>query len=170
MTIGAEEEADAEAGPAPARPMSTTFFLAILAALTLAAGGAGFFGGLQILATAEQALRSGGSEAAGPAGGGSAESANLKVLTPIVTNLAGSPPVWIRLEGTLLFRDEIPPDADALATRITEDIVAFLRTTSVDRIEGATGFQHLSEDLNDRVRVRSEGRVRELIIQGLIIE
>jgi flagellar protein FliL len=170
MTIAAEEDGAAEAVPAPPRPMSTMFFIAIVGALTLAAAGAGFFGGLQILATAEKALRAGGSEAAGAIGVESAESANLKVLTPIVTNLAGSPPVWIRLEGTLLFHDEMPADADALSARVTEDIIGFLRTTSLDQIEGATGFQHLSEDLNDRVRVRSDGRVRELIIQGLIIE
>jgi flagellar FliL protein len=41
---------------------------------------------------------------------------------------------------------------------------------SIDQIEGPSGFQHLREDLNDRVRVRSEGKVLELIIQSLILE
>jgi flagellar FliL protein len=77
--------------------------------------------------------------------------------------------VWIRLEASLVF-DTIPVDAETLSARISEDIVGFLRTVSMKQIEGATGFQNLSEDLNERVRVRSNGRVRELIIQGLIVE
>jgi flagellar FliL protein len=87
-----------------------------------------------------------------------------------VANLSGVPTVWIRLESSLVFRDELPNDADALSAKIAEDIVAFLRTVSAEQIEGASGFQHLSEDLNDRVRVRSGGRVQELIVQGLIVE
>ncbi len=57
-----------------------------------------------------------------------------------------------------------------LAATITEDIVAYLRTVSLAQIEGASGFQHLREDLNDRARVRSGGKVRELIIHTLIVE
>jgi flagellar FliL protein len=57
-----------------------------------------------------------------------------------------------------------------LAAQITEDIVAFLRTVPLTQIQGASGFQHLREDLNDRVRVRSGGKVRDLVIQALIIE
>ena len=57
-----------------------------------------------------------------------------------------------------------------LAAQITEDLVAFLRTVPLAQIQGASGFQHLREDLNDRVRVRSGGKVHELVIQALIIE
>jgi flagellar FliL protein len=48
--------------------------------------------------------------------------------------------------------------------------MAFLRTVPLAQIEGANGFQHLREDLNDRVRARSGGNVRELIIQSMIVE
>ena len=61
-------------------------------------------------------------------------------------------------------------EENMLAGRISEDIVAFLRTVPLAQIEGANGFQHLREDLNDRARIRSEGRVREVIIQSLIVE
>ena len=57
-----------------------------------------------------------------------------------------------------------------LAAQIAEDIVAYLRTVSLAQIEGASGFQHLREDLNDRVRVRSGGKVRDLVIQSLVVE
>lgn len=170
MTAVGEEDGVAESGPAPVRQMSLLTFILIVVALTLAAAGIGYVGGLQILASAEKATSSSRSGEGGELGDNHGNGANLKVLPPVVTNLAGRPPVWIRLEASLLFRNEIPGDADELMARITEDIVSFLRTTSVEQIQGATGFQHLSEDLNDRVRVRSNGSVREIIIQGLIVE
>jgi flagellar FliL protein len=66
--------------------------------------------------------------------------------------------------------DEQTPDAGTLSAQIVEDIVAFLRTVSLTQIQGASGFQHLREDLNDRVRVRSGGKVRDLVVQSMIIE
>lgn len=145
------------------------YFLLIVAILSVAAGAIGFFAGLRIVSSAREALTAKGGEAATVSMAASTESANLRPLSPIVTNLAGTPPVWIRVEASLVFH-EVPSDADALSARISEDLVGFLRTVSVKQLEGATGFQHLTEDLNDRVRVRSNGRVRELVIQGLIIE
>ncbi|MDH4983651.1 flagellar basal body-associated FliL family protein [Hyphomicrobium sp. D-2] len=150
--------------------LSTGYFLLAVVVLTLAAAGVGFVLGQQLL------LRGGGNEVveqAKPAGylgeRLKMESSKLRPLTPIVTNLAGSSSTWIRIEASLVF-DVVPDDADALVARITEDIVAFLRTVPIERIQGASGFQHLSEDLNDRVRARSDGNVREIIIQGLIVE
>lgn len=170
MSMTNEEGSAAEAVTPPPRQLSTFQFILIVAALTLAAAGAGFLSGLQVLSSAEKTVAGKADEPPPPLGGlQHVDSANVKPMTPIVTNLAGSPPVWIRLEASLVFQEN-PDDADALAAHISEDIVGFLRTVSVAQLEGAIGFQHLSEDLNDRVRVRSSGRVRELVIQGLIIE
>lgn len=164
------EDGRADAASAPPRQLSVMHFILIVAALTLAAGGVGFLSGLQILSSAQDSARSKGAAPAEMHGGPPrVESAKLKPLAPIVANLAESSPVWIRLEASLVF-DDIPVDAETLSARISEDIVGFLRTVSMKQIEGATGFQNLSEDLNERVRVRSNGRVRELIIQGLIVE
>lgn len=172
MATPDDDDDDAVSPPAvPAPGVFSLSFLIAVVVLTVVAGGGGFFLGLQILASVEETVRSKQNPA--PGSTGEAEplrAANLKVLSPIMANLAGSPRVWIRLESSLVFRDEIPGDADALAAKISEDIVAFIRTVSVKQIEGASGFQHLCEDLNDRVRVRSGGRVQELIIQGLIVE
>lgn len=157
-------------GGQPPRQLSVTAFIAVVAALTLAAAGIGFLSGMQILSSAPEPARSNVAAPAGYLGERQRmESAKLQPLAPIVTNLAGSPAVWIRIEASLAFQD-VPADADALAARISEDIIGFLRTVSVKQIEGPIGFQNLSEDLNERVRVRSDGRVSELIIQGLIIE
>ena len=67
-------------------------------------------------------------------------------------------------------KEESGKESEAMIAEVTEDIVAFLRTVPLEQLEGPSGFQHLREDLNDRARVRSEGRVNELIVQGLVIE
>ncbi|MET0220523.1 MAG: flagellar basal body-associated FliL family protein [Tardiphaga sp.] len=168
MAIAEDGRLD-QAPPQP-RAMSTMHFMLVVAGLTLAAAGVGFLIGLQILTAADGGAHPAAAQHAGYLGERQRlESSKLRPLAPIATNLADSPPVWIRLEASLVF-DEVPADADALSARITEDIVGFLRTVSMKQIEGASGFQYLSEDLSERVRARSDGAVRELIIQGLIIE
>lgn len=159
-----------EASPPPPRQLSILQFLLIVAVLTLAAAAVGFFSGRQLLASATGGARNEPAQHAGYLGERQRmESTKLRPLAPIVTNLAEGASVWIRIEASLVF-DEVPPDADALAARIQEDVVGYLRTVSLKQIEGATGFQYLSEDLNERARARSDGLVRELIIQGLIVE
>ena len=95
---------------------------------------------------------------------------NLKALSPIITNLGGPKAAWIRLEAAIVVVQDGGKDDNVLAGKITEDIVAYLRTVPMGQIEGANGFQNLREDLNERARVRSGGRVREVVIQSLVVE
>lgn len=169
MTAAAMDDTISDSDQKPAT-LSTGYFLLVVVVLTLAASGVGFLLGQQLLMRGGESQTAEESKPAGYLGERlKMESSKLRPLSPIVTNLAGSDSTWIRIEASLVF-DVVPEDADALVARITEDIVAFLRTIPIERIQGASGFQHLSEDLNDRVRARSDGNVRELIIQGLIVE
>jgi flagellar FliL protein len=95
---------------------------------------------------------------------------NLRPLASIITNLGGPKGTWIRLEAAIVFGLDAAKEESLLSGRITEDIVGFLRTVPLAQLEGANGFQNLREDLNDRARIRSEGKVREVIIQSLIVE
>ena len=61
-------------------------------------------------------------------------------------------------------------EANILAAHISEDIVAYLRTASVGQFERVHGLQHLRDDLTERANVRSSGKVRELIIETLVIQ
>ena len=45
-----------------------------------------------------------------------------------------------------------------------------MRTLTLAQIAGASGLQHLREDLNERAAIRSDGRVRELILQTLVVQ
>lgn len=94
----------------------------------------------------------------------------LMPLAPLTTNLAEPKSTWVRIEASIVGTENLGPDADIMTRKMSEDIIGYFRTVSLDQIEGPSGFQHLREDLNDRVRVRSEGKVSELIITSLIVE
>ena len=95
--------------------------------------------------------------------------AKLVQLKPIIANLAEPKDTWMRIESTLVLQGEVE-GAEALGTKIAEDIAAYLRTTTLAQFEGASGFQNLIEDLDDRVRLRGGKDVRELAVHGVVIE
>lgn len=92
---------------------------------------------------------------------------NIVALEPITTNLSYPSDNWIRIEVSLLFNGE--PD-NTLADRIHQDILAYLRTVSLQQIEGPRGFQYLRDDLRERVKLRSEGRVNDILLRTFVIE
>ena len=91
-------------------------------------------------------------------------------LQPIVANLAAPQGVFARIEASLVTDRLNDEEANVMAARIGEDLVAFLRTTSLAQIEGGAGMQHLREDLNERAAIRSSGKVREIIIETLVVQ
>lgn len=97
------------------------------------------------------------------------ERSRLKYLKPIITNIAEPGDVWARLEAAVVFDEEMP-NADVLAARIGEDLLGYLKTLKLAQFEGAGQFQHLREDLKDRVAIRSGGEVRDFIIESLVIQ
>ena len=91
-------------------------------------------------------------------------------LPPVVTNLAAPPDVWVRVEGAILFEGKTLPHGEALAGQIAGDILAFMRTQTLQQIQGVAGLQHLRQDLNERVSTRSDGQVREFVIKSLVVQ
>ncbi|WP_422372660.1 flagellar basal body-associated FliL family protein [Hoeflea sp.] len=92
---------------------------------------------------------------------------NLIPLDPITTNLSYPSDSWIRIEVSLLFGGA--PD-QALADLIHQDVLTYLRTVSLQQIEGPRGFQYLRDDLRERVKLRSEGRVNDILFRTFVIE
>jgi len=157
--------------PAAAKAASPFAFIGAMLILTGLGVGAGGLFGLQVLAKAEKpAAAKAEAHASQPVRGRYAGNVTLRPLSPIVTNIAAPGHIWIRLEGLLVAEGEQAGEANALAATIAEDIVAYLRTVTLAQIQGATGFQNLREDLNERVRVRSGGKVRDLVIQSMVVE
>lgn len=147
---------------------SAVLTIAVVAVLSVLAGGGGWFmGGFLApeVETAAEPHAGAADEETDPEG----ETAppRLVELDPITTNLAYPSENWIRLEVSLLFAEAAD---DAMAQTIHQDILAYLRTVSLQQIEGARGFQHLKEDLSERAILRSEGKVASLLFRTFVIE
>lgn len=142
---------------------------ALFVAMTMAALGVGWFSGAYLK----------GSEAppsvppaidkskATPTEEGHGATALLVDLAPVTTNLASPDTVWVRLDASLMFDEPPPPE---MAEAVHQDLLAYLRTVKMHQVEGASGFQHLREDLQERAAIRSGGHVKALLIRTLVFE
>jgi flagellar FliL protein len=144
--------------------------IAAIAILTLIAVGAGAVVGFQLIATAERVVDAKKSVTPPPVASSYAGSARLRKLSSIVTNLGAPANNWARVEASMVTESLDDEEAGILAAHISEDIVAYLRSASVAQFEGARGLQHLRDDLTERANIRSSGKVRELIIETLVIQ
>jgi len=161
------EETAAKAAPQGQSVMSLILALVLLTGL---GAGAGWLLALQIEPKLARPAEQKAKETADPKNKPpSLEGAILRTLPPIVTNLAGPQSAWIRLVASIIVDGE-SNDTSALAGRVADDILAFLRTVPLAHIQGASGLQHLREDLNERARIRSGGKVKELVVQSLMLE
>ncbi|PZU84420.1 MAG: flagellar basal body protein FliL [Shinella sp.] len=119
---------------------------------------------------APEAKAAGGNEAGGEKGeipNISASQPNLVSLDPIVTNLAYPSENWIRIELALLFNGTPDP---ALAEEIHQDVLAYLRTVSLQQVQGPRGFQYLRDDVSEIVDQRSQGRISKVLFRMFVIE
>lgn len=140
---------------------------ALLAGLTVATIGTGWLTGNYLTGPAGGSGSAPVRQAPETTSADAAQSLNIFRLQDVTTNLAGSGDVWVRLEAVLVFTDTPDPQ---LAEVIHQDLLAFLRTVKPQQVEGPSGFQHLRNDLNERVVIRSEGKVREMLIRTLLFE
>ena len=164
---------------------SIVITIAVVAVLTLLAGGGGWFvGNLLAPPPAETPAEEAKAEPAatgghdGGHGGGekaeageiphvSTEANGVVMLDPITSNLAYPADNRVRLEVALMFKGA--PDVK-LAEEIHQDIMAYMRTVSLQQVQGPRGFQYLREDLEERVDLRSEGRVTNVMFRTFVIE
>ena len=173
-------------GEAPAPPKGPSMIMQIVALLlmTVAALGIGWVTGGMLKgegapATEAATPAAGGGHGAAPAGGGHGEAAAegehgdapanplLVQLAPITTNLAAPNETWIRLEASLVLDQPAEPP---LIEAVHQDLLAFVRTLKMHQIEGASGFQHLKADLEERAAIRSDGHVKNVLIRTLLFE
>lgn len=138
---------------------------------TLVAVGTGGALGIYLLSTVEKAVdqkvRDEQAKAA-PAMNYSGD-LSLRSVGAVVTNLAEPADAWVRVESSVVLKGVVP-NADVTVAEIRADLIAYLRTLSMAQIEGASGLQHLREDLNERVALRSKGAIRELIVETLVVQ
>lgn len=165
----ADETKSGSATPDGKAGGSAVMTVAALVLLTLLAGGAGAGIGLQLFDKVDAAAKQRVASQKATADPAYTAGMKLKALPPVITSLADSR-TWIRIEASIVFRDELPEDVDVVAAQISEDTLAYVRTVTLAQLEGATGLLHLRDDLTERASIRSGGRVKEFIIQTLAVE
>ena len=97
----------------------------------------------------------------------STEANNVIAIEPITANLFYPADSVIRIELALLFKG--PPDV-AMAETIHQDVMEYLKTVSLQDIQGPSGFKNLKDDIQERVDLRSEGRVSQVMFRSFVIE
>ncbi len=161
----ADEQADKKA----AGKLSITVWFGLLIVMSLIAGGTGagfgFYLTSRMTAAANEAKPA--PEAASAL---HIVKANVRDLPPVITNLDQTSDTWIRLQAAIVFDPAKVEKPDVLASEVASDILGFMQTLSIAQISGASGLQHLREDLNDRAMIRSEGHVQELVIESLVLQ
>lgn len=95
------------------------------------------------------------------------EGPNLIRLQPITTNLAFPSETWVRLEVSLVVKGE--PDIETVEL-IHQDMLGYLRTLSLQQVQGARGFRYIREDLRERAILRSRGNVENILVRTFVIE
>jgi flagellar protein FliL len=163
---------DDEEPPAPSAPRFPQVFVwaGVMVALSLGAAGAGIGLGLLLGGTANKDILGAAKppDAANESKYGGETS--LRELPPVIANLAEPGDTWVRVQASIVFDGKAVPKPDLVAAEISEDILGFIRTLTLAQIGGASGLQHVREDLNERASIRSKGLVRELIIQTLVVQ
>jgi len=91
-------------------------------------------------------------------------------LEPIIANLAEPAGMFVRLDTAMVFDRDAVGDVERMKATLSEDILAFLRTVTLSELQGASAFNHLRDDLNDRVRLASGGTVEELVIETMVLQ
>lgn len=185
MASTIEHQAEGKKGP------SMVMLLVAYAIITLIAGGAGFGVSATMLkpasmaptmepagakAPAEEAVHASASAGHGAekdntaeteGHGGATQKLSIVDLPSITTNLVDPTDAWIRMELSLVFEG----DSDTtLAQEVHQDIIAYVHTMKLYNLRGGSGYQHLMEDLGERAAIRTEGRVKRVLVRSLILE
>ena len=165
---------------------SMVVLLIVYLVITLIAGGAGF--GVSATLLAPSSLATSGAEPKAKPANADAHGAPAKHATDdgdgtdmdepahklvvvdipsITTNLVDPSDAWIRMELSLVFEEA---GDDAMAQDVHQDIIAYVHTMKLYNLRGGSGYQHLIEDLQERAAIRTEGRVKRVLVRSLILE
>jgi flagellar FliL protein len=153
----------ADAG-APAAPPPKGIKAMLIEFLVVALIGAGAGAGFELTLPASGEAQN-SKETAAPV-----ERSTIYDLPPIVANLGAPQDTWIRLEASMVFDPKTLPHPEAVAGKVGEDILAYVRTVTLKQLEGPIGLQAIREDLNERAVTRSDGKVRELVLRTLVVQ
>jgi flagellar FliL protein len=168
-------------GPAAKSGPSLVVQLGALVAMTIAAAGMGWVSGGFLTgekagseaaahapaAGAHGAKSEGGHGESGGHGEAAPHSDTLIPLAAVTTNIASPSDVWVRMEVSVVLDEPQGPELPGI---IQQDLLSYIRTVKMHEIEGASGFRHLRENLEERAAIRSDGHVKQVLIRTLLLE
>lgn len=159
-------------GETPRKKSGLLMTIAAVAIVTVVGGAAGWFLGAFLSPIVNQPKKPiPPAEAGKKPGDGlpmlSADEPGVVQLEAITTNLAYPSDAWVRLEVALLFKDKPDPK---VAETVHQDIMLYLRTVTLQQIEGPRGFQYLKDDLQDRAALLSEGKISKILFRTFVIQ
>ena len=158
----------AKAATTGGAPKSSLFGAVLpLLVLTVVAVAGGVLVGKQIV-TLRPVVSETGAAKTGPGKG--TPTTFVKELAPVITNLSAPEGAWLRLQAAIVYDKVEDKQVEVMASQIVDDTLAYMKTLTVTDLQGAAGLQHLREDLNERAALRSDGHVKEVIIEALVIE
>lgn len=175
-----ELEAPNEGGEAAAQSIASSLFseeriglLAAVGIMTLVAGALGAGLGMWTAGNIEKAIAE--RQAAQPLEDHKVSikySGDMVIhpVKPVIANLASPADTWVRLETAIIFQNGAIDNPEVTAAEVGQDILAYIRTAKLAQLEGPSALQHLREDLNERVRLRTDSHVSELLIQTLVVQ
>ena len=165
---------DIAEGEAPKKKSGMMMTIVAVAIVTVIAGAGGWFlGGMlaPVVAPPKPVEKAAAEGEKKKEGEGlpllSAEEEGVVQLEPITTNIGYPSDTWVRLEIALLFKEKPDPK---VAETIHQDIMVYLRTVTLQQIEGPRGFQYLKEDLEERADILSEGKISKILFRAFVIE
>jgi flagellar protein FliL len=91
-------------------------------------------------------------------------------IQPIVTNLMAPANVWIRIEGHLLVQKRAETKPEELSLKISQHLLAYLRTVKLQDLQGTHGLFAVQQDLNEVASTASGGLAVQFLLSSLVIE
>ena len=91
-------------------------------------------------------------------------------LDPIIVDLSGDTKTWLRLELAVIADATIEVSDPEIKAQITGDIAAYIRTATLAQISGPTGYMHFREDILDRARLSTQGKIEKIYVQVMVVE
>jgi flagellar FliL protein len=91
-------------------------------------------------------------------------------IEPVIVSVGGAAGRWLRLEGSVAFSQPVKAGREVIMAQLSEDLMGFLRGTSLSQLESAAGVEFLRDDLTEIVQLRTRGRARRFILRALVIE
>ena len=166
MAITAEDET------VPQKKNTLIPTIGALLLLSLVGGGGGWLTGKLVMpapkpAEAEATKPAAEGEKAGGAENPALAVPNLVELPPILTNIGYPSENLIRLQVALIFDGAPDP---ALAETVNQNMMTYLRTVSLQQLQGPRGFTYLKGDLEEIAGLRSQGRVTKVLIRTFVVE